>query len=727
MIKAPYNFVPLSDKVYFPEWADAVSQDVPFEDGEDGIVEVNINNISPLFTRNGHARNIEEQYSSHVCMQDGRRRYFIPATTIKGCIRSVMEILSFAKMGPFNNDSFGMPRAFDTKQSANKPYLNAIKHTMCGWLKQKDDAYVIIPCTKGIQEISHDKLTEHFPAFNRGEDHNSAQCKQESISCNGRLFPELEVIADTIKYKVSGNTKWVPEGRYSVVCTGYMNGKNHEYLFSLEQGDEIIVSDEVFRAFESVHQRTEYYGGRNGENGFLKKRLHSGKEIPVFFVAEGKDIKAIGITKMLRYPYTYSVKDAVANSRIVPIDENKPDLPETIFGYTKGHMSLRGRVQVGHAFCNSNIDDEHLLRISGVLGGPSASYYPLYLQPGNGKYNSYADKGVQIAGRKRYRITSGHETLSLPIGNENERVMTHFNAIPQGQTFRCRIALHNLRKLEIGALLSSLTMGNTPNTYHNIGMAKSFGFGKIKCDVTLSGLQYSVEEYIRAFEMELMERGFNVTNNSSLNTLVAIASEHSADDMQMMSLDEYTENKKNSNFSMLKENSSKFHTYSTYEDIEKKREAEAEVQKERIEKDKKIEEARHDVELAEKLMSQKLWKQATGMLRSTIDTLVALGEDVSKEELLLHTCQQENAKSSKTSLSSALEGIGKIGTIAGRVKIWCKDNPFDEKALVELVAAIMSLQEKEKKGLKGKRKDFVKAIGENGESWTDKLFAECGI
>lgn len=718
MIKAPFNFVPLSEKVYFPEWADAVSQDVPFEDGEDGIVEVRINNISPLFTRNGHARNIEEQYSSHICMQDGSRKYFIPGTTIKGCIRSVMEILSFAKMGPFNNDSFGMPRDFID----GSPYKKAfnVKQISCGWLKQEKDEYVIVPCKEGVREINcKKKLKEYFPTYSEGEDHRTAQCKQESLTCGNELYPLIHVPADTLEN--------VNEGEYRVVCTGHFTKKNHEYLFSVEKGEKIIVSDEVFRAFESVHQRTEYYGGRNGKKGFLKERLHSGMEIPVFFVADGKDIKAIGITKMLRYPYTYSVKDAVANSRIVPVDENKPDLPETIFGYTKGHMSLRGRVQVGHAFCDSNIDDEHLLRISGVLGSPSASYYPLYLKSEGGKFNSYADKGVQIAGRKRYRITQGPVTLSLPMGNENEKVMSHFNAIPQGQTFRCRIALHNLRKAEIGALLSSITLGNTPNTYLNIGMAKSFGFGKIKCDVALCGLQYSVEEYIRAFEMELMERGFNVTNNSSLNTLVAIASEHNADDMQMMSLDEYTENKKNSNFSILKENSSKFHTYSTYEDIEKKREAEAEVQKERIEKEKKLEEAKHDVELAEKLMSQKLWKEATVMLHSTIKTLVALGEDVSKEELLLHTCQQESAKSSQTPLSSALEGIGKIGTIAGRVKIWCKDNSFDDKALAELVTAIMSLQEKEKKGLKGKRKEFVKAIGENGESWTDKLFAEFGI
>ena len=35
-----YNFVPLNDRVYQPSWANAVSQDKPFSDGEDGTVEV---------------------------------------------------------------------------------------------------------------------------------------------------------------------------------------------------------------------------------------------------------------------------------------------------------------------------------------------------------------------------------------------------------------------------------------------------------------------------------------------------------------------------------------------------------------------------------------------------------------------------------------------------------------------------------------------------------------
>ena len=100
-IKAPFNFVPLSDKVFFPDWADEISQDIPFEDGLSGTLELKITAQTPIFVRNGHTKEDadakNEQYTSFSKTSDNR--YFIPATSIKGCIRNVMEIMSFGKMG----------------------------------------------------------------------------------------------------------------------------------------------------------------------------------------------------------------------------------------------------------------------------------------------------------------------------------------------------------------------------------------------------------------------------------------------------------------------------------------------------------------------------------------------------------------------------------------------------------------------------------------------------
>ncbi|MDE6803730.1 MAG: TIGR03986 family CRISPR-associated RAMP protein, partial [Muribaculaceae bacterium] len=100
MIKAPYNFVPLSDKVVFPEWAGRISHDVPFSDGLSGSITVRLTARTPIFVRNGHSRDEAENnapaYRSFSVLPDGS--YFLPGTTVKGAVRSVLEIMSFGKI-----------------------------------------------------------------------------------------------------------------------------------------------------------------------------------------------------------------------------------------------------------------------------------------------------------------------------------------------------------------------------------------------------------------------------------------------------------------------------------------------------------------------------------------------------------------------------------------------------------------------------------------------------
>ena len=98
-IKAPFNFVKVSEKVYFPDWEKQISQDVPFSDGESGTIGLKIIAHTPVFVRNGHialdkkdCNNKDNSFSNF----DGR--YFIPGTSLKGSIRNVLEIISFGKM-----------------------------------------------------------------------------------------------------------------------------------------------------------------------------------------------------------------------------------------------------------------------------------------------------------------------------------------------------------------------------------------------------------------------------------------------------------------------------------------------------------------------------------------------------------------------------------------------------------------------------------------------------
>lgn len=102
MIKAPFNFVPLAANVFYPDWAHLVSHDIPFKDSLSGTIHVTICAETPVFIRNGHVQGIEDNEFSYY-LENGKRRYFIPGSSVKGCIRNVLEIMSFGKMQPITN------------------------------------------------------------------------------------------------------------------------------------------------------------------------------------------------------------------------------------------------------------------------------------------------------------------------------------------------------------------------------------------------------------------------------------------------------------------------------------------------------------------------------------------------------------------------------------------------------------------------------------------------
>lgn len=95
MIRAPFNFVPRSQFVFFPSWSGKVSMDVPFENAQTGKIHLRLTAKTPVYVRQGQVTNdIPSNEFVHK-----ENVYFIPATSIKGMVRSILEIISFGKLG----------------------------------------------------------------------------------------------------------------------------------------------------------------------------------------------------------------------------------------------------------------------------------------------------------------------------------------------------------------------------------------------------------------------------------------------------------------------------------------------------------------------------------------------------------------------------------------------------------------------------------------------------
>src|SRR5690625_5288685 len=112
-VKSVYNFVPApqEDEVFTPEWANQVSHDVPFSDGESGEIELKITAETPIFIRNGHSQDDadifeyyqknpdkkpseeeQERIDQYLSFSNYKGKYFIPGSSLKGMFRNVLEI-----------------------------------------------------------------------------------------------------------------------------------------------------------------------------------------------------------------------------------------------------------------------------------------------------------------------------------------------------------------------------------------------------------------------------------------------------------------------------------------------------------------------------------------------------------------------------------------------------------------------------------------------------------
>lgn len=546
-IKAPFNFVPLNEKVFFPDWAGQVSHDIPFSDGEIGEIDLELTAMTPVFVRNGHTREDADKkndtYTSFSKDENGQ--YFIPGTSVKGMIRNVLEIISFGKMKIDRKMKFSQ-REWDNKEVYVLKNPNIQTSIYCGWLvlSESGDSR-LIDCGLPMR-INHLRIDEFFESkqialsfknyFSRDArfdlnkdqqiggkkyDPRNAAFKYALIKNKFEILENLSFVEDD-KYNTSigkvSNQKAFCERRYKVsdggtaikgtiVFTGqpdkWVNpernkrnmgsGKFYEFIFPQpDEKKEYIISHQTIEQFKFIYKDSQAW-----------QLFKNANKIPVFFRTEGKNVKDFGLALLYKLPYEQSVADLVEKKQE---NSDLSDLSECILGYSDGHDALKSRVQFSHFYADKNVVS--MDKQFSTLGSPKASYYPIYLRQlgKNGiaaSLKTYNDPDVTISGRKRYPIRQ--QAVPKPSGNTNLDVP--FCPLPSNTKFSGKIRFHNLKPAEIGALISSITFhGNQDQLYHNLGMGKPLGYGKMKINlksITISGAKIKVTPFLISFEKEL--------------------------------------------------------------------------------------------------------------------------------------------------------------------------------------------------------------------------------
>ena len=479
----------------------------------------------------------------------------------------------------------------------------------------------------------------------------------------------------------------------------------------------------------------------------FRSKLNKGERIAVFFKKDnhGK-VSVIGLTRNFRYPYKYRISDCIVQPNV----GEGPDLVDCIFGYVNKEDALKGRVHVGNAFANETVIEDNIVK--GVLGQPSASYYPLYLRQVNeGKYTTYNDE-AEMAGRKRYRVHAPN-ALTDPKYNSNENVVTEMKPLPAGTTFKLLISVHNLRPIEVGALLSALTFHDTEGPCHNIGQGKSFGFGSLRIKkLELKNFKYDEHAYLKDFEWEMSKfydsnhPGELWANSDMVKTLLSIAAEHAnAEELELMKLKEYGDYRKNDKYSTLKEATVNAKAFVDIRDVLKVRadvkrqaearakaenEANAQIKADVIEqslkalKQKEQCETAKDCDVCDAILAQAIddyetLKKEYGISSygERIETLRNLKSEYLQYKIMLLS----KVVNTSVKASSFEEHIGKafaIGTLSGKLDKWEKtkgESQLDAEDLEILHKHIVNKLPKDKAYKKEKKEwltfDLQKARG----------------
>lgn len=477
----PYTFVPFANKVYtlsVEEEQELESiHDIPVQDSLSGKILVDFEAQTPFCIRNG-----TDSHSMNV-----QGAYYVPGSTIKGMIRSVLDILALSNArNSIANNRYSMRdlRSSDYCLKANE------KPQRAGFLIKIKGKYYIHEC------------------------YDYAPWRYEKIEQEVKKYGLKQKKSIKDKYNLIDKFTKDSDGHLAMwLFSGFMNNKKHEFLLSLPEFQEsglIPIKQDEWEDFIFIHEKENVNPSWTFWRGNLLNydsvddinREKKPGIAPCFYrMKEDRcEIKDLGFSLLYRQPYEKKVHDFLPKEHT---STHGLDLGDAIFGYVRGSKALKGRVVFGSAFVK---DARVLNEQTFIMGSPKPTYYPFYLQQNNRsgkKLNTYFDRS-QLSGAKRYVFQEVAKKGEIP----KSRVTTSFCPIDKGAHFTTCITFHNLHDYELGALLAAITFCNRTDCYHSMGFAKPMGYGRMKAtNCTLKDCEKTdVAELVEIFKKKLFDR-----------------------------------------------------------------------------------------------------------------------------------------------------------------------------------------------------------------------------
>ena len=519
---APYNFVPLPNCVFTVEegfdvdgqkikpW---VQHDRFVSGAHNGWIELSITALTPLFIRGPIIRREDGGWDTRdsrlrpdpYCTPDGRPA--IPGSSLRGMVRTLVEILSFSKIQPISKAKpFFRTVGKDRIGDAYRQRMRIGDGPRAGILRRNGDEWLIEPCE--MLRVERDVLRDEL----REATHDDGNTPRWSVQHKPCWVEAKDGRVIRIKFGEPSNGTWQ---RGTLVLTGNVPKKTREFVFltSMSGEDPIHVPQDLWQRFHDEDQLTQWQknafprdqplGGSRRADGYLRD------EEPVFFLldqAAKKDDNPDGLVffgraGMFRLPYQRSPRDLIPDG----LRQKELDLAEAMFGRVAADGAIKGRVFFEDAVAtDGGYERFEEMIVPRILSSPKVTTFQHYLtQDGTrdarqlttyleGDYTTirghklYWHRWDQVQGLALVKEEGAQQEELLQALQDparEDKQHTIIRPVRTGETFKGRVRFENLTDIELGALLEALHLPD--GCHHRIGMGKPLGLGSIAIEAKL--------------------------------------------------------------------------------------------------------------------------------------------------------------------------------------------------------------------------------------------------
>ena len=495
----PYNFVSLGE-------IEEIKREKRVKGEHSGKIKCNLKNLTPIFIGN---KTDEKEEKTLTLKVEGNEKYVIPASTLKGEIRNIIEVLTTSCIKNVEEERldyrgsaggrtnvFGIIKKLPTANDdgiiieADKVKVNRKKV-----LFNYKPGFYPIKVANNLLVKDYIKRAKLKPNYKKGEDDpNAINSTNEfnKVQQGGTLNATLWV------------SSFIPNKKYEKLL---IPNEKH-YSFTKSDYEDLLY------LIKQRKEAEEKKPPKDREDLYIDE-LKEGDTI-IFEVNEKGRIENFSFSEIPRLRYKMSPLDLIPK-QFHPCTSEELCFACRIFGTIGDHSenkvgekkqekitSMSSKIFISDALSINNKSKELEKKlILKSLGEPHPSLTRFYLE-NNGTY----DKNFKIRGRKFYwhhqdKIEAGKnysnylKTISDPAPATTNSTIWFLES---EQNFEFEVAFKDLTDEELGILIYSLELEQ--DLLHKFGKAKAFGLGSCEIKITDCLLESSEKysSFIKAYK-----------------------------------------------------------------------------------------------------------------------------------------------------------------------------------------------------------------------------------